>query len=103
MKQTTAQQSAPSPKRDVQTPKSEVGNARSQTTLFVTMALDMSWRLALIVLIPLLGGVALDNKFNSSPAFTIVGFLLAMAGTAYVLWWASQKANSLTAPKGGAK
>jgi F0F1-type ATP synthase assembly protein I len=97
MKQTTASPTPEERKSGAPT------DSRSPGAAFVVMALDMSWRLTLIVLIPILGGFQLDKKLNTSPLFTLVGFVLAMAGTAYVLWWASKKADSLAMPKGGAK
>ena len=63
------------------------------------MALDMSWRLAVVVLVPIIGGFELDRRLNTSPLLTIVGFLLAMAGMAVVMWQTLQTANNLAAPK----
>jgi F0F1-type ATP synthase assembly protein I len=57
------------------------------------MALDMSWRLALAILVPIIGGVELDKIFDTSPAFIIAGFVLAMAGMGLVLWRTLQVAN----------
>jgi F0F1-type ATP synthase assembly protein I len=63
------------------------------------MALDMTWRLAVVVLLPVIGGFKLDEALDSSPAFIITGFVLAMAGTAYVMWQTMQTANKLPVPK----
>jgi F0F1-type ATP synthase assembly protein I len=63
------------------------------------MALDMSWRLAIVVLIPIIGGFKLDEKLNTTPVLAITGFVLAMAGTAGVMWQTMRAANSLPAPK----
>lgn len=63
------------------------------------MALDMTWRLAIVVLVPIVGGFKLDEKFDTSPLLTIIGFVLSLAGTAFVLWQSSQKANQLGNPK----
>lgn len=67
------------------------------------MALDMSWRLALAVLIPIIGGYRLDSWLGTTPLLTIVGFLLAMAGTGLVMWRTLQVANDMPAPKAKAK
>ena len=56
---------------------SEPGKQVSITSLFFSMGLDMSWRLALSILIPIIGGVETDKHFNTAPAFLIVGFVLA--------------------------
>lgn len=49
-------------------------------------ALNMSWQLAIVVLVPILGGFALDEHFNDLPLWTGVGFVLAMIGMALVVW-----------------
>lgn len=45
----------------------------------------MSWQMALVVLIPIVGGFELDKRLNTLPAFTIIGFVLAMVGMALVV------------------
>lgn len=47
---------------------------------FFGAVLDMSWQMALVVLIPIVGGFELDQKLNTLPALTFVGLLMAMAG-----------------------
>ncbi|HSX37162.1 MAG TPA: AtpZ/AtpI family protein [Patescibacteria group bacterium] len=68
-------------------------------SVFVSAALDMSWKLAVAVLVPLLVGVQLDKKLNSAPLYTLVGLVLAFAGSAVVMWRAMQAANRLPVPK----
>jgi len=63
------------------------------------MALDMSWRLAVVVLVPIIGGFKLDEHFKTSPLWIIVGFLLAMAGFALVIWQTFEAANKIPVPK----
>lgn len=63
------------------------------------MALDMSWRLAIAVLVPIIGGVELDKRLKTSPTLTIIGFGLAMIGMGLVLWQTLQSANRLPVPK----
>ncbi len=77
----------------------KVAKTSSQTSIFVTQALDMSWRLAIAVLVPIIGGYELDQHFNSTPTLTIIGFVLAMAGMAVVLWQVLQAANQIPVPK----
>ncbi len=57
-------------------------------------SLDMSWRLAIVVLVPILGGFELDKLLDSLPAFTIIGFFAAMAGMAYVVGRTLKEYNS---------
>lgn len=53
---------------------------------FFSATLEMGWQLALIVLIPLIAGIKLDQHFKSSPSYTLAGFMLAIAGGAMVVW-----------------
>ena len=49
--------------------------------LFVKAVLDMSWQLAIVVLVPVIGGFELDKQLHTSPWLLVVGFILAMIGT----------------------
>lgn len=40
--------------------------------------LGMSWQLAVVVLVPIVGGFELDKAFATSPLLLIVGFIIAM-------------------------
>lgn len=53
--------------------------------ILINSALDMSWRLAIAVLVPIIGGFELDKHFNTAPFLTIVGFLLSMTGLFFIL------------------
>jgi hypothetical protein len=76
--------------------KSRAGQTPS--AVFISMALDMSWRLALVILIPIVGGAELDKHMHTS-AYVILGFLLAMVGMGLVMWQTLHKANQLPVPK----
>lgn len=80
-----------------------VEKTTSQTSVFISMALSMTWRLAIVVLVPILGGFYLDQWLNTTPVFTIVGFFLAMIGIALVFWQIMQTANQVEIPKKGAE
>ena len=60
---------------------------------FLTTALNMGWQLAVAVLVPLLIGIWLDKKFNSSPSYTIVAFMIAVGCGAMVVWRTVQGVN----------
>lgn len=66
--------------------------------VFVTAALDMSWRLAIVVLVPVIGGFELDKRLNTVPAFSIIGFVVAGAGVAIVLKQMLNQVSQLPAP-----
>lgn len=53
--------------------------------LFVGAVLDMSWQLAIVVLVPIIGGFELDKHLHTSPWLILVGFVIAMAGTYVVI------------------
>lgn len=53
---------------------------------FVGAALNMSWQLAVVVLVPIFAGVQLDKHFDMVPVWTIAGFVVAVAGFAGVVW-----------------
>jgi F0F1-type ATP synthase assembly protein I len=61
------------------------GKSRSNGAILIIAALDMSWRLAIVVLVPIIGGFELDKHLGSTPALTIVGFLAAMAGLFFIM------------------
>jgi F0F1-type ATP synthase assembly protein I len=103
MIKTAAPQLTPSPTRETKTPDQMVGTDRSHSSVFIGMALDMSWRLAIAVLVPIIGGFKLDEKLKTTPLLTIVGFLLAMGGMALVMWQTLQAANKIPAPKAQTK
>lgn len=58
-------------------------NAKQQ---FFASALNMSWQLALTVVIPVVAGVKLDQRFDSAPSLTLTGFFLALAMGSMVVW-----------------
>ena len=53
---------------------------------FIMAALNMSWQLAIVVLVPILLGFKLDKHLDSLPLWTGIGFIVAMAGMAVVVW-----------------
>lgn len=85
MTKTTAPSKTPSPTGGSAqtTDNSSYRDARRD---FAVAVMNMSWQLAIVVLIPIAGGYQLDKVFNSAPALVLVGFFIAMAGTAAVVW-----------------
>ncbi|MEO6761465.1 MAG: AtpZ/AtpI family protein [Candidatus Saccharimonadales bacterium] len=79
--------------------KSTIDESVRQRNLFLTMAIDMSWRLAVSVLIPVIGGHYLDEHFNKTPLLTLLGMVVALALSAAVIWRALKMANSLPVPQ----
>ena len=68
---------------------------------FTSAAIGMSWQLAIIVLLPILGGYKLDQVGNSSPLWTLTGLALALAGSIFVIRKAMASVNYFSAPTAG--
>ena len=58
----------------------------------------MSWQLAIVILIPVLGGYQLDKHMDTT-LYTFVGLGLAFIASGVVMWRTMQLANSLPTPK----
>ena len=88
------------------TPTLDKTDAAQLQNLFVSMALEMSWQLAVVVIVPIVGGYLLDERLHTSPWCTIVGAAIAAAGTMVVLRrvvsLSNQRVQKTTSKKGGA-
>lgn len=84
MNKTTALKT-PSPHKQVAKPTAKPEDYDNYRREFFGAVMDMSWQMALAVLVPVVGGFELDQKLNTVPALTIIGFILAMAGVALVI------------------
>jgi hypothetical protein len=84
MKQTKAPQT-PSPTPGAAKPVAKVDQSNPRGEFFAA-ALTMSWQLAIVVLVPIIGGFQLDKKLDILPVLTVAGFIVAMAGMALVVW-----------------
>ncbi len=76
-----------------------VKESSNQRNVFVSMALTMSWQLALVVLIPIFVGAKLDRSVGSGNTYTFIGLGVALIGSIAVMWRAMQTAKSLPVPK----
>ena len=74
----------------------ESGKTGTPTALFFSMGVDMSWRLALGVLIPVIGGAELDKTLKTSPWLLVVGLLLATALSTLTIRRTLKLTNKLT-------
>jgi len=68
--------------------------------MFLAAVTDMSWQLAVVVLVPIIGGYELDKAINTFPAFLIIGLIIAMLGTAAVVHKQLQKFGPMPTSKG---
>lgn len=74
--------------------KTAAGQPKSNRSVLLIAALDMSWRLAIAVLVPIIAGFELDKHFDITPVLTIIGFLVAMAATFFILKRTLQTADA---------
>lgn len=74
-----------------------MGKPETPQSVFVGMALDMSWRLAAVVLIPIVGGFEIDSHVGTTPLLTVIGFLVAIAGVFAVMRQTVKAANAAAA------
>ena len=86
MKQTTTPIKTPSPENGQSEETAKVGSSTNAVAEFFAATWTMSWQLAIVILVPLVGGFELDRKLHTGPALTVVGFVIAMAGVAAVVW-----------------
>lgn len=70
-----------------------------QQSQFVSLALTMGWQLAVVVLVPVIGGVELDKVFGTSPVLLLIGLAVALLASTVVMWRMMQTANHLPVPK----
>lgn len=81
--------------------------AMYQRNLFLILLLSMTWQLAIVVLIPLVGGHELDKHYHTAPLWTVIGGVVALLGVAAVLrnivGVAARRAGFQTTTSGGKK
>lgn len=70
----------------------DVYNAKQQ---FFASTLNMSWQLALTIVIPVVAGVKLDERLGTSPSVTLAGFFLAVGMGSMVVWNTVKGVNKL--------
>jgi hypothetical protein len=92
----SAPQTTPTPtKGEVKSSASAI----NQRSFFLSTVLNMSWQLAIVVLVPILAGVWLDKGLKTGDAYTFGGLGLAVLGSIAVMWRTAQAANRLPVPK----
>jgi hypothetical protein len=66
---------------------------------FLVSAANMSWQLAIVVIVPIAGGATLDKHLNSGHLWLFVGLALAAVLATAIMWRTVQMANRLPVPK----
>lgn len=69
----------------------------AQQSLFVVTLLNMTWQLAIAVLVPVIGGFYLDQYFSTEPWFLASGIALAAVAVIGVMIGTVKRANKQAA------
>ncbi len=77
---------------------SSQNTSANSTATFISLALTMSWQLAIVVLVPVVGGALLDKSTNTN-TWVYVGLGVALIGSIAVMWRSVQVANTMPVPK----
>ena len=64
---------------------------------FIGATINLSWRLAVTVLVPIIFGLYLDKRFDASPSYTITGFMLAVVLGCMAVWSTVKEVNQMQA------
>ena len=68
--------------------------------LFISSALNMSWQMAIAVLLPVVGGYYLGKHFKANPWLTLLGLALAVALVALIVRQTIRNLPGYAKPKG---
>lgn len=60
---------------------------------FMGASLNMGWRLAITVVVPIVAGVKIDDHFHTSPSYTLVGVMLAAVAGSVAVWSTIKQVN----------
>ena len=95
MNKTTAQKSTQSPKS--QSKAKKYAEYSSESGLFFSLALDMTWKLAIVVLIPVILGSFIDNHYKvKGNAFLLAGLALGFVLSVVVIRSTVRQSNEIT-------
>lgn len=96
MKTTAVQQSTPP---EVEGGKRAAEPSNSARRNFLVFAANMGWQLAVMVLVPVIGGAELDKHNGGKHLWVFVGLGVAFLASVAIMWRTVQMANRLPVPK----
>lgn len=99
MDSSTTPKKKTSPARDEKIDPLTTAQLRSS---FFAAALSMGWQLAVVVVVPIVGGYYLDQHFHVGATWEIVGFVVALLGFIVVVRQQLSDLNEVT-KQGGQK
>ena len=79
-------------------PQKTVEGTSATPSAFLGVAFGMGWQLMVVVLVPIFGGFKLDQVFGISPALTLLGLLVALAGAYLVIRRTLAAMNNFNVP-----
>jgi hypothetical protein len=97
MNQTKAPKKTPSPRGLEQSKGVDTGS--NPTSVFISMVLDMTWKLAIVVILPIVFGSYLDQRLKQGYTFMIIGLFVALLGAISVVYKSYIEANKITGMK----
>lgn len=100
MKKTKAPSKAPSPPSKT---KELVAKGSNPGAVFMAMVFDMSWKLIIVFLVPVLLGNYLDDHFKVSYLYLLLGFAIGLALAILVVYDVYKKASEVQYKDNGNK
>jgi uncharacterized membrane protein YjfL (UPF0719 family) len=99
MDSSTTPKKKTSPARDEKTDPLTTVQLRSS---FFAAALSMGWQLAVVVIVPIVGGYYLDQHLHKAAVWEIIGFVVALLGFIVIVRQQLSDLNEVT-KQGGPK
>lgn len=87
-------QTVPSKSTLASTARSVEQPDKQPQSVFTSAAIGMGWQLAIVVLLPIVGGYKLDQKLGLTPWLTLLGLVLALVGSILVIRRALELMNN---------
>lgn len=79
----------------------QIVQAKAAQASFGSAAIGMSWQLAVVVLLPILGGYKLDQHTHALPLWTLTGLVVGLVGSILVIKRALAAFGNFSVAPGG--
>ena len=81
----------------------QILEVQAAKTQFVAATMNLGWRLAFTVVVPLVAGVKIDEHFHSAPSYTLTGIIVAATAGCAAVWGTIKQVNSSIAEQDAQK
>jgi len=71
----------------------QVSRSLAAKQQFMASTFNMGWRLAFTVVIPIVGGVKIDDHYHTAPSFTLLGLMIAAVAGSAAVWTTIKQVN----------